>query len=90
MLDVSNSAAASQMLYYAVSATKEVLSDPKFDDYYVLLYTYDDSLHYYDLEGREPTRTVIDSNIQELGAAKNLPYLSSIRVRLGMIAGTTI
>lgn len=51
LLDVSNSAAASQMLFYAVSAIKEVLADERFDDYYVLLYTYDESLHYYNLEG---------------------------------------
>lgn len=39
------------MLFYAVSAIKEVLADERFDDYYVLLYTYDESLHYYNLEG---------------------------------------
>ena len=63
MLDVSNSAAASQMLYYACSAMKEVLADGRFDDFIVLLYTYDESLHYYDLEGSEPTRIVVDRNI---------------------------
>jgi hypothetical protein len=69
----------SQMLFYAVSAIKEILARPEFDEHVVFLFTFDESLHYYDLEGSEPTRTIVDKNIEDIQMANNPPDLSSVR-----------
>lgn len=47
LIDVSKSSSDNQMLFYAVSVTKEVMSRPEFDSYVVMLYTYDTNLHCY-------------------------------------------
>lgn len=67
------------MLFYAVSAIKEILSKPEYDEHIVFLFTYDENLHLYDLEGTEPTRTIVDRNIEDIQTPSNPPYLGVVR-----------
>jgi hypothetical protein len=81
LIDVSKSSSDNQMLFYAVSVMKEVMSRPEFDSYVVMLYTYDTNLHCYSFENGSASRIIFDRNVDIGMEAPPPESFSAIRVR---------
>ena len=63
LIDISQSAFHSKMLYYAVTVLKDILAREEYNDTILFFYTYDETVHEYDFSGEEVKCTILDNSI---------------------------
>lgn len=80
LIDLHSSAFQTKMLFYLVSAAKEVLSREEMNETQIYFFTYDEVVHEYDFSGDEVKCTILDPSIKNSQQVRPDNFLGNIRV----------